>query len=133
MDDYQGMAQQFLNDTHTDLSIKWIDHDYYLCVSKRDIYYTKLARGNRSYAFKFGQSVANSSRDFFQRKRPTQYDILACLTKSDPETFEDFCLCYGYDTDSISALNTYNRVCDEYKGLKRLYSDAELLMLSDIV
>jgi hypothetical protein len=51
------------------------------------------------------------------------YDILACLTKHNPETFEFFCSEYGYDTDSINALKTYKAVQREFNGVNRLFAD----------
>ena len=139
MDNYQEIAQKFLNDTYTEIAIKWVDNNTHSekDKEKRDIYYITLKKqtrmGYESYGFTFGQSLAHSSENPFGKKRPTAYDILACLTAEDPETFEDFCGCYGYDTDSISALNTYNKVCAEYKSLRRLYSATELQMLSEII
>jgi hypothetical protein len=63
---------------------------------------------------------------------PTSYDILACLTKSDPGTFENFCSDFGYDTDSRNAEKTYNAVKDEYLNICSLYNDSELSELMEI-
>jgi len=54
---------------------------------------------------------------------PTMYDVLTCLTKYDPETFENFCSEYGYDEDSRTAERTYKAVCKEYEAVDRLFSD----------
>lgn len=54
---------------------------------------------------------------------PTAYDVLACLTKYDPGTFENFCAEYGYDTDSRKALETYLAVQKEWQGVARLFGD----------
>lgn len=78
---------------------------------------------------------SNYVKDFCKKvkgKPPTEYDILACLTKYDPGTFEDFCREFGYDTDSRKAEQTYNAVKDEYKSLCTLYSDDEMKMLFEI-
>lgn len=63
---------------------------------------------------------------------PTEYDILACLTKYDPETFENFCDEFGYDTDSKSAEKTYNAVVNEYKNVAMLWNDSEIEQLAEI-
>lgn len=63
---------------------------------------------------------------------PTAYDILACLTKSDPGTLEDFCNEYGYDLDSKKAEKTYKAVKDEYNNVCMLFSDEEMAELSEI-
>jgi len=63
---------------------------------------------------------------------PSEYDILACLTKYDPGTFEDFCSEFGYNTDSISAEKTYKAVCDEWLNVSRLFNDSEIELLQEI-
>lgn len=65
---------------------------------KRYVFKLKLTRNNKGYTFTFGQSVSNGA------KMPTMYDVLTCLTKYDPDTFEDFCSEFGYDTDSRRAV-----------------------------
>jgi len=64
--------------------------------------------------------------------KPTNYGILACLTKYDPETFEDFCSNFGYDTDSKKAERIYNAVKDEYKNLCSLFNETEMNELQEI-
>lgn len=64
--------------------------------------------------------------------KPSEYDILACLTKYEPGTFEDFCSDYGYDTDSRKAENTYNAVQEEYMNISRLFSEDELELMREI-
>ena len=54
---------------------------------------------------------------------PSLYDILACLTKSDPGTFADFCSDYGYDTDSIKARDLYFAIQEEWSNVNRLFFD----------
>jgi hypothetical protein len=63
---------------------------------------------------------------------PTAYDVLACLTKYDPGTFEDFCSEFGYEEDSRSAEKTYNAVKDEYLNVCTLYNDEELELMAEI-
>ena len=60
---------------------------------------------------------------------PTMYDILTCLTKYDPDSFENFCSEYGYDTDSRKAEKTYNAVYDEWLNVSRLFNDEQLEVL----
>lgn len=63
---------------------------------------------------------------------PTEYDVLACLTKYDPGTFADFCSAFGYDENSKSAEKTYNGVVDEWKNVCMLFSDDEIQELAEI-
>ena len=81
----------------------------------RYVFKCRLTRAGKSYTFTFGQSLADGS------KEPTLYDILACLTKYDPESFENFCSEYGYDSDSRTAERTYKAVCKEFAGVDRLF------------
>lgn len=54
---------------------------------------------------------------------PSLYSVLACLTKYDPGTFEDFCGDFGYDTDSLSALRTFKAVTKEWKAVENVFGD----------
>jgi hypothetical protein len=65
-------------------------------------------------------------------KSPTAYDVIACLTKYDVGSFEDFCSEYGYDTDSRKAEKTYNAVCEEWLHVQKLWNDDELEELGEI-
>jgi hypothetical protein len=65
-------------------------------------------------------------------KNPTAYDLLACITKNDPGTFEWFCSDYGYNTDSRKAEDSYRAVVKEYAKVRKFFTDAELEQLQDI-
>lgn len=67
-----------------------------------------------------------------KRTKPSSYAILACLTTYDPDTFENFCSDFGYDTDSKKAEKTYNAVLDEWKNIQELFTDKEIEQLSEI-
>lgn len=63
---------------------------------------------------------------------PSAYDILACLTKYDPGTFENFCSDYGYDEDSRTAERIYFAVQKEYTQLARLFTPEQMEELAEI-
>lgn len=67
-----------------------------------------------------------------EKTPPTAYDILTCLTKYDPGTFENFCADFGYDTDSRKAERTYKAVKEEWDGVQALFNDEELTELQEI-
>ena len=67
-----------------------------------------------------------------KRTKPSSYDILACLTTYDPDTFENFCSEFDYDTDSKKAEKTYNAVLDEWKNIQALFTDKEIEQLAEI-
>lgn len=64
--------------------------------------------------------------------RPDCYDVLACLTKYDPGTFEDFCSEYGYDEDSRTAERIYIAVQNEFANLKRIFDPEQLEAMREI-
>lgn len=65
-------------------------------------------------------------------EEPTAYDVLACLTKYDVGSLEDFCSEFGYDTDSIKANETYKAVKDEYSGVCSIFNVDEMEQLREI-
>lgn len=87
------------------------DRDY------RYVFKCRLSRGGKSYTFNFGQSINDGA------KKPTIYDILACLQKYDCGSFENFCSEFGYDTDSRKAEKIYKAVWKEFKAVDRLFND----------
>lgn len=119
--DYQKQAQNFLNKTLTTFEAKFICSDKYFPDDEepRDIYEITLCRKGKVYSFRFGQSIAHSRA----KLAPTAYDVLACLTKYEPGSFEDFCANYGYSEDSRKAEKIYFDVQKEYSNVKRLFHD----------
>ena len=65
-------------------------------------------------------------------KAPSNYSILAGLTKYDPGTLEQFCDEFGYDTDSKKAEEVYEGVQEEYLNLCSLFNDEEMEELTEI-
>ena len=60
------------------------------------------------------------------------YDVLCCLTKCEPGSFKNFCAEYGYDTDSISARDSWQAVCEEWEKVSNFFSKEELEELREI-
>ena len=116
---YQQQANDFATKHNIKLKINRTTYGYHFeeDEQKRYIFNCTLTRNRKRYTFNFGQSFAAGNI------KPTMYDILTCLTKYDPETFENFCSEYGYNTDSIKALNTYKAVKREFNGVNRLFGD----------
>ena len=116
---YEKQAEKFAKKHGVKLSIvghrvgKHFENDTH----ERHIFRMKLVRNKKQYTFEFGQSIVAG------RKNPTMYDVLTCLTKYDPETFENFCDEYGYDQDSRSAERTYKAVVKEWQNVERLFGD----------
>ena len=88
----------------------WDDKPHY-------IFPVTLTRDGRSMKLNFGQSLAEGSNP------PSEYDVLATITKYDPGSFEYFCSEYGYDTDSRKAEQTYKAVLKEWRDVDRVFGD----------
>lgn len=159
MSEYTEQAEKFLKETDTTFKSEFVKNGKHFDDDKedRDIYEITLTRGNRVFKFPFGQSIARSGRfiiycpkrhlgnyipkglrkygDYDDNKNfeePTAYDVLTCLTKSDPETFEDFCTEYGYESDSRKAENLYFKIRDEFKEVRMLWTDEQIEKLQEI-
>lgn len=122
--EYNQQALEFLNNTDTKISIKYSHYGtmpYWNDNQNRHIFKVTITRNKKRFTVKFGQSIVEGS------KEPSYYSILACLTKYDPDTFENFCLEYGYDTDSRQAYKqaykVYKAVVKEWENVERLFSD----------
>lgn len=74
-----------------------------------------LRKDGKSMRTMFTQSRVGGSTP------PTEYDIVSCITKADPGTFEDFCSEFGYDTDSRQAEKTYKAVKREWEKVARVF------------
>ncbi len=73
-------------------------------------------------SFKFYQSIANSHWNGFNDiKEPTAYEVLACICKDDPGTFENFCDEYGYDNDSIKDRKVWRACVNEWKKVELFF------------
>lgn len=137
MTNYEQLANDFLTKTGTTLTVEFLKNGKHFEDDKenRDIYKCTLTRGKRSYTFNFGQSIAQSIKNYCKTvlgTPPTPYDILSCLQKYEVGTFENFCGDFGYDTDSIKALKVYEAVKDEYLNIARLFNEDELEQLQEI-
>lgn len=138
MSKYTEQARDFLSKNEITLIIKealpqkmplWINEDkgqdygvnYWVIIKNRAT--------EQSMMLDFWGSID----DKYANKRPTAYDILACLDIfSDGNSFEDFCSNYGYETDSRKALKTYKAVMEQTEDLKRVFSLEQLEELNEI-
>lgn len=98
-------------------------------------------RNNGSTFGKYGKQVRGErveggvKRTVFvwpKAPKPTAYDVLACIEKNDPGTFEDFCGDFGYDTDSRRAFEVYMAMQEQYSKLSRFLTAKELQEVREI-
>ena len=118
--DYEKLAKDFAAKTGTRLTI--LSQDYKVNENWGDntprcVFKCRLSRNGQRYTFDFWQSIIDGG------KRPTMYEVLACLQKYDVGTFWEFCNEFGYDIDSRRAECVYREVCREYKAVQRLFGD----------
>ena len=127
---YEKQAADFLRKTGSTIEIKFSHNGKHFDNDKqtRDIYKVTISKGERSYTFNFGQSIAKSGTN----EAPTPYDVLSCLQKYDIGSFEDFCNEFGYDSDSRAAEKTYNAVREEWLNVCRIWNDSEIEELQEI-
>ena len=141
--EYDQQAEQFLttngvkfratlSDTKTPA---WSDngkhgHHYRVTLSKpahrHDFYACK-----HRLTFDFWSSIKDAENGI---KTVTPYSVLACISGDayTPETFADFCADYGYESDSIKALQTFRRCNAFAKRLRTFFTEAELEQLQEI-
>lgn len=130
---YEKQAIDFLHRANTDIKIRLIGKmvnenwgDNYL----RNTYEVTLTKrqSKKEYRFQFWDSVHNTEKN----TKPSAYDVLTCLMPYDPGNFEDFCMNYGFDTDSRKAERIYFDVVKEWNGLRSLFTVEELEELAEI-
>ena len=126
--EYDMQANNFLALTGTTLEItrdevvkKWgWDRWKYSC---------KLRRGHKTYTFPLVDSVVN----YRKNKRPSKYNILACLDTYDYiSDIRNFALEFGYDICDKETEKTYNACMRQSQKLHELFTDEELEMLAEI-
>ena len=131
MNKYEKQAIEFLRNAKATMEIKYkgkaINPDW-KDDTERNYYSFEIRTQKGTMSGTFWDSIHNTQRN----NKPTEYDILACLTKYDPGTFEEFCSDYGYDEDSRTAEKIYIAVVREYKQLERIFTTEQLEELAEI-
>ena len=135
MSEYDEQADKFLKDNNLIMEIKedmqspppWYKED------KRDYgikYRVTIKDGSRSVTFPFWNSVY--ARDRKEKLKP--YSVLACISGDVycPETFEDFCSEYDYDTDSRRAERTFHESDVFARKLRAFFTEDEISQLVEI-
>lgn len=90
---------------------------------------TFIKAPRKSFQITFWDSINNTKKGITSVK---PYDVLTCLTKSDPGTFEEFCGEFGYDTDSRSDEKIWKAIKKEWKQVSGFFTKAEIEELQEI-
>ena len=94
-------------------------------------YRVTLSKPAARLTFDFWGSIADAEKGI---QTVSAYSVLACISGGayTPETFADFCGEYGYESDSIKALQTFRRCSAFAKRLRAFFTEAELEQLQEI-
>lgn len=118
--------------------------DFGQSVANSDFFYCSRSATNLEMVrFTKGESTCKKKDECRQRAgswnivhnkgaEPTLYNVLACLTKYDPGTLEQFCDEFGYDPDSKKHTKLYEAVKEEYLRICGLLSPSETEELQEI-
>lgn len=135
---YQQEAIDFLKRNHIEMKITFRDvkaNQLWGKTQLRNRYYIYIKNeiSGEYMSTLFWDSIYNREHHL----TPTCYDILACLTKYDPGDYEDFCLEFGYETETenefgrltrnSNAYNIWEACCDEWKKVRRVFGEGETL------
>lgn len=138
VDTYETEARDFMIRNNIKMSIIFKDREanrLWRDNAKRNRYsiYIKNTDTGEVMRVTFWDSIYNTTHNI----TPTCYDILACLTKYDPGDYEDFCLEFGYETETenefgrltrnLNAYKIWKACCHEWEGVKRVFGEDEIL------
>lgn len=136
--EYTKQAKTFLRKAHARMSITYAGTVNGFPFDERDSnnhnkYIVRIDRDGKSYRFPFYDSAFNT----WHGKRPTAYDVLACVEKYEPEAdVWDFADEFGYDIDSRAEYRRVERIwracTEQYKKLLRLFGEELLAELQEI-
>jgi hypothetical protein len=131
--EYQVHAEEFLSTHKIIFSAKFIANKPYFADDKenRDVYTCTFTRNKTKLSIQFGQSLVNS-KPSRHAKAPNAYDVLSCIEKYSPDTFENWCAEFGYDTDSRKAENTWKLCVDQWFQVERFFTSDELEKIREI-
>lgn len=121
-------GKQFLEETGTTMEVGEPEFGLHFQDDEKPRYRFPVTfkRGKKRFTITFGQSYAADD------KVPTAHDVLSCLPKSDPGSFEDFCGEFGYNSDSRKHERIYKGVCEEWKHVSAMWTADEIEKLQEI-
>jgi len=104
---------------------------------KRNIYEIEITRNDKIINFTFGISIQNtkilnnnykSGKDIKNIRNDFLYSILSCISCDYfiDNDFQSFCSDFGYNEDSIKALETHKKCIEQSKKLKKIFNENEI-------
>jgi hypothetical protein len=134
--EYQMQAIRFLIETNTTCDIEKMGLSSPSWGKKRKVntYRVTLKNSRHIWSFDFYDSIKNTEDN--KSARFSFYSVLACMSYSTPESFDDFCAEFGYEfkneSEYISAKSTHLACLDQDKNLRKLFTPDHLEKLSEI-
>lgn len=130
--EYTTIAENLLKSMNVKFKTKFVKYYFHFDDDKerRDIFRVSFQRGAKRFSLNFGQSLNESTGT--GDNPPTSYEVLACITKYEPDSFESFCSEYGYNTDSRKAERVYKSVVKEWNKVNNFFSEQEIEQLQEI-
>lgn len=137
MSEYTKQAADFLKKAGARMTISYAETVTGFPFSKGDHhehnkYIVRINRAGKSYSFPFYDSAVNT----WSGKRPTAYDVLACVQSYNPGDFWDFVDEYGYEVHGREDYERTHQVWGEcwkqYKKLRRIFGDELMEDLQEI-
>lgn len=141
MSEYTEQAEKFLTDTGTTFTIEYQFTGPYFQgdKDKRDVYRFMLKNAKGEYSSTFGDSIRNTEdRVKYAKgyKKPSAYEILACLEKYEPDTFDNWLLDTGYSGQPVSeypnVLKMWTSCMEQYRGLRKIFTEEQMEQLREI-
>lgn len=135
---YVTEAREFLSRNGIEMKIVFRDREVNRIWNKsiyRNRYSVYIRNTNTGEVMRviFWDSIHNTDHHI----TPSEYDVLACLTKYDPGTYEEFCSEYGYESkieNEFGLMRRNENVYKIYRGCRhewqsvcRVFGDGEAL------
>lgn len=131
MNEYKKQAENFLKNTGASIEFEFygIDTNPVWDDGIRRAKYRFVLKTKRGrYTGYFWDSPRNTEN----KVKPTAYDLLTCLTDTDPGTYEDFCWEFGYEPTEKFSEKIYKAVCKEWEGVNRVFTPEQIDELAEI-
>ena len=135
---YERRARAFLAATGARLSARILKEDdrpdWERGVARHTLYNVRISSASGSMVVRFW----GSARDFLDGVRTVgAYDVLACIQKTDPGSFDDFAANMGYfplnsQADYKRARAAWRGCCREAAGVARCWTTSEISTLETI-
>lgn len=104
---------------------------------KHDLWHISFYRRGlqKSCEFEFRTGIGHRSKKTGLAIRPKAAIVLHSITRDASarnQSFPDWCADYGYDSDSIKALNTYNECCEAATKLRQVFKVEEIAKIAEL-